>query len=45
MPESKRDEEVPVGKVMTAEVMITVGYMQGIDQTSKYIKDNGKQAL
>lgn len=28
----------PVGKVVTAVVMIAVGYIQGIDQTSKYIK-------
>lgn len=35
----------PVGKVMIAEVMVAVGYIQGIDQTSKCIKDNGNQAL
>ena len=43
--ESQQDEEGTCRKVVTAGVMIAVGYIQGIDRTSKYIKDNGNQAL
>ena len=45
MSESQQDEEGTCRKVVTAGVMIAVGYIQGIDRTSKYIKDNGNQAL